>query len=117
MNNVKENLKTISKQTTKMVLIDLTLNRGREVLVNQATKLIPNPALKTAVQVAGYAGYFVLANHFTIEESKKVSDAITDMACGDKYEKELEKLLEERIELEREMKEISEQNEKEQDAE
>lgn len=117
MNNVKENLKTISKQTTKMVLTDLTLDRGRRVLVNQATKLIPNPAAKMAVQVAGYAGYFVLANYFTIEESKKVSDAIIDMAYGDKYEKELNKQLEETIELQRKLKEIYERNEKEQDAE
>lgn len=119
MKNVKENLKTISKEATKSVLVDLTLDRGRRALVNQIINFIPNPAAKTAVQVAGYVGYFVAANYFTIDEAQKISEAAIDMLYGDKVEKELEKQMNETIEMQKKLKEIYEQskNEKEQDAE
>lgn len=116
MNNVKENLKTISKQTTKMLLVDLSLDSGRRVLTNQIINFIPNPAVKTAVQVAGYVGYFVAANYFTHEEGEKIADAMAKMIVGDKYEKELEKRLNEAIEMQKKIEEIYERNE-EQDAE
>lgn len=89
MNNVKGNLKTISKNITKSFLIDYSIAQGEEALVNQVIGFIPNPAAKTAVKVAGFAGYLVLAKHFTSEEKDKIEVAISDMLLGDKVEKVL----------------------------
>ena len=90
MKDVKKNLKVISHNMTKEFLIDFTLGIVDHLIVDSVIQYIPNQAVKTAVKVSGYVGYFVAAKHFTKEEQQSINEAIRDMLSKGKTSKEIE---------------------------
>ena len=90
MKDVKKNLKVISRNMTKEFLIDFTLAIVEDLIVDSVIQYVPNQAAKTAVKVAGYVGYFVVAKHFTKEEQQSIKEAIRDMLSKGKTSEEIE---------------------------
>lgn len=89
MKNVKNNLKVVSRNVAKKLMIECSIASAEDFLVKTIIDFIPNPAAQTAVKVAGFVAYVEASKHFTKEEKHNIHKAFYDMFAG-KTDEEIE---------------------------